>query len=401
MAVMGAMLIEGPKAVGKTHTASQLARTVLRIDIDGSARAMLEADPGRLFELPSPVLFDEWQESPELWNLVRRAVDDRSEKGLYLLTGSATPRDTARMHSGAGRIGRLRMRPMSLLETGHSSGEVSLAALLDGATPSATPATQSVTDLIERIVIGGWPDALAWNERNARRWLNSYLDNVVETDLPAMGPRRNPDRIKRLLASLARSVGTTVNRSATEIEVGGDAGPVASETLTHYLNALDRLMLVESLPAWRPHMRSGRQLRTTPVHYFVDPSLGPAALGVGSGELLSDLEATGFHFESLVLRDLRVYTQALGATLSSWRDTKTGDEVDVILELPNGTWAAIEIKLGEGATEAAAASLLRFVRKVDTSRHGDPSALIVINGGRFTLRRSDGVTIVPIAALGP
>lgn len=401
LSVTGAVLVDGPKAVGKTFTASRVAETVLRVDIDRAVRAALEVQPEQLFSYPTPILFDEWQEAPELWNLVRRAVDDHDKKGLYVLTGSARPRDDARMHSGAGRIGRLRMRPMSLYETGHSSGKVSLEALLAGAEPTGAPAELAVPDILERVVIGGWPDLIGASERTARAWLADYRRNLAEVDIPGLGPRRNPGNISRLLAGLGRSVGTPLNRSALEIEIGGAGGPIASETLANYLDALDRLMLVESLPAWRPHMRSRTRLRASAVHYFVDPSLGTTALGVGVKDLLSDLEAAGYHFESLVLRDLRVYSQALEATLSSWRDSQTGAEVDVVLELPNGSWAAFEIKLGEVAADAAAASLLHFTGKVDTLRHGNPLALVVITGGRFAYKRPDGVIVVPITALGP
>lgn len=401
LSVTGAVLVDGPKAVGKTFTASRVAKTVLRVDIDRAVRAALEVQPEQLFSYPTPILFDEWQEAPELWNLVRRAVDDHDKKGLYVLTGSARPRDDARMHSGAGRIGRLRMRPMSLYETGHSSGKVSLEALLAGAEPTGAPAELAVPDILERVVIGGWPDLIGASERTARAWLADYRRNLAEVDIPGLGPRRNPGNISRLLAGLGRSVGTPLNRSALEIEIGGAGGPIASETLANYLDALDRLMLVESLPAWRPHMRSRTRLRASAVHYFVDPSLGTTALGVGVKDLLSDLEAAGYHFESLVLRDLRVYSQALEATLSSWRDSQTGAEVDVVLELPNGSWAAFEIKLGEVAADAAAASLLHFTGKVDTLRHGNPLALVVITGGRFAYKRPDGVIVVPITALGP
>jgi len=371
------------------------------MDIDRAARAALEVHPDQLFTYPTPILFDEWQEAPELWNLVRRAVDDHREKGLYLLTGSARPRDDARMHSGAGRIGRLRMRPMSLYESGHSSGSISLHALLAGSEPAGAAAELSVPDLMERIVIGGWPDLIDASQRSARIWLADYRRNLAEVDIPGLGTRRNPGNIGRLLAGLGRSVGTPLNRSALEIEAGGSGGPIASETLSNYLDALDRLMLIEPLEAWRPHMRSRTRLRVSPTHHFVDPSLGTAALGVGVNDLLNDLEAAGHHFESLVLRDLRVYTQSLDATLSSWRDSQTGAEVDVVIELPDGRWAAIEVKLGESAADAAAASLLHFASKVDTMRHGEPLALIVITGGRFAYRRPDGVLVVPITALGP
>lgn len=401
MRVMGAVLIDGPKAVGKTQTTTRVAKTVLRLDVDRVARAALETVPEQLFEYPTPILFDEWQETPDLWNLVRRAVDDHRRKGLYLLTGSATPRDDTRMHSGAGRIGRLRMRPMSLFESGHSDGSVGVAALLDGERVTGTTNTLTVPQLLERIVVGGWPEITDWDWTDARDWLTDYLRNLAEVDVPRLGPRRNPGNIARLLASLARAVGTPLNRSALEVEVGGATGPIASETLNNYLDALERLMVLEPLPAWRPHMRSRTRLRTTPVHHFVDPSIGTAALGVGPADLLADLNAAGFHFESMALRDLRIYSQPLGATLSSWRDTQANKEIDAILELPNGTWAAFEFKLGEGATDAAAESLKAFASKVDTRKHGEPAALVVINGGRFTVRRDDGVTVVPLSVLGP
>ena len=401
MQATGALLIDGPKAVGKTSTAARVGATMLRMDVDRAARAALDIQPDQLFTMPTPIVFDEWQETPELWNLVRRAVDDHEGKGLYVLTGSSRPRDDARMHSGAGRIGRLRMRPMSLSETGHSSGEVSLRRLLDGETPEGRAETLTVPSLLERIVVGGWPDLLDAGEREARTWLSDYRRTIAEVDVPGLGPRRNPANIQRLLAALARAESTPLNRSALAADVGGSRGRVAAETLTSYLDALDRLMLIEPLPAWRPHMRSRTRLRTTPVHHFVDPSLGVSALGVGVDDLMRDLEAAGLQFESLVVRDLRIYSQRLGATLSSWRDSQTGAEVDVVLELPDGRWAGVEIKLGESAADTAAASLLHFAGKIDSARHGEPAALIVLTGGRFSYKRPDGVSVVPITALGP
>lgn len=399
---MGAILIDGPKAVGKTATATQTARTIFRMDVDGNARTALVVNPVQLFENPTPILFDEWQDAPDLWNHVRRAVDDSDGKGQFLLTGSSRPRDDARLHSGAGRIGRLRMRPMSLFESGHSSGEVSLARLLDGKPiDGGRPSSLAVPDLVERIVIGGWPEVIAMSEAHARIWIASYLRTVAEIDVPALGPRRNPANIMRLLASLGRIVGGTINRSATATDVGGAKGPIDDRTLSNYLDALERLMLVEPVQAWQPHMRSRTRLRTAPVHHFVDPSIGTAALGIGSAELLSDLEAAGFHFESLVMRDLRIYGQALGMTVSSWRATHLGKEIDAVLELPDGRWAGVEVKLGESAADDAAEALLHMAEKVDTARHGEPAALIVVTGGRYAYRRPDGVTVVPISALGP
>ncbi|MDO4259066.1 MAG: DUF4143 domain-containing protein [Actinomycetaceae bacterium] len=401
MSAMGAVLIDGPKAVGKTFTAEQVAGTIMRMDVDRAARAALEIDPDQLFRATPPIVFDEWQETPDLWNLVRRAVDDHKGKGLYILTGSSRPRDQARVHSGAGRIGRLRMRPMSLVESGHSSGEVSLKALLSGEEPSGTPLPLTITDLLERIVIGGWPDLLEADEYDSRIWLRDYSRNIAEIDVPGLGPRRNPGNITRLLTALGRATGTPQNLSALARDVGGARGPIASETLTNYMEALERLMLIEPLPAWQPHMRSKTRLRTSPIQHFVDPSLGISTLGVDSNALARDLEAAGLHFESMVLRDLRIYSQSLGAQLYSWRDSQTGAEVDVILEYPNSSWAGIEIKMGESAVDSAAESLLRCAQKIDSDKHGDPIALIVITGGRYSYRRPDGVCVVPITALGP
>jgi len=401
MQAIGAVAIDGAKAVGKTVTASQVAETVLRLDVDLDAKAALEAFPEQLFTRPTPILFDEWQETPQIWNLVRRAVDYHEGTGLYLLTGSAQPRDNARLHSGAGRIGRIRMRPMSLFESGHSSGAVSLAALLSGQDPVGKPVPLAVPDVIERLVIGGWPELIGRSEAEARLWLADYLRSLAEVDVPGLGPRRAPLNITRLLASLARGVGAPLVRRALEADVGGSDKPIASETLGNYLDALERLMLLEPLPAWQPHLRSRTRLRTTPVHHFVDPSIGLAAMNTGSKQLLIDLRTAGYHFESLVLRDLRVYAQALNPSFSSWRDSRTGAEVDVVLETPDGSWAAFEIKLGEASVDAAASALLNCARKVDTNQHGKPMALVVITAGRFCYRRPDGVCVVPITALGP
>lgn len=401
MGAMGAVLIDGPKAVGKTRTAEQVARTVFQMDVDRAARTAVQVMPEQLFSQPAPVVFDEWQETPELWNLVRRAVDDREGKGLYILTSSSRPRDNTRMHSGAGRIARLRMRPMSLFETGHSTGEVSLARLMDGDAPTGNGSGLSADELLQRMVIGGWPALLDADERDAFLWLRNYLRTVAEVDVPGLGPRRNPGNVERLLAALGRDAATPLNRSSLALDVGGSSGPLATETLNNYLDALERLMLIESVPAWRPHMRSRTRLRASAVHHFVDPSLGLAALGVGVNQLRQDLPAAGLHFESMVMRDLRVYTQPLGGGLSSWRDSQTGLEVDAVLELPDGRWAGIEVKLGEAAADKAADSLLRMAEKIDQDRHGAPSALIVLTGGRFAYRRPDGVSVVSITALGP
>jgi uncharacterized protein len=357
-------------------------------------------NPTALFEQPTPILFDEWQIEPTIWNRLRRQVDDRGERGLYVLTGSATPRDDANRHSGAGRIGTVRMRPMSLFESGHSNGDVSLSGLFDGDAPTGQDTGLTVPDLVERAVIGGWPGLIGAAEPEARAWLRDYLRQVVEVDLPALGPRRDPRNLRRLLESLARSVAQPVKLVELATDVGGDRGPIASESLHAYLDALDRLMLTDNSEAWRPHMRSRSRLRTAPVRYFIDPSIGPAALGVGTTELLADLSAAEFHFEALAVRDLRVHAQPLGGVIDSWRDAN-GREVDAVVTLPGGRWAAFEVKLNPAAVDEAAASLLRFVAGVDTAKHGAPAALGVITSTGYAGRRPDGVHVIPVTTLGP
>ncbi len=400
MATMGAVLIEGPKACGKTMTAERVAAMSYHFDEDFNARQAVELDAESLFSGPTPILFDEWQLAPTVWNRVRRQVDARRTRGIALLTGSATPHDDVARHSGAGRIGTLAMRPMSLWESGHSTGSVSLKALFDGETPSGRDSGLTVRDLLQRIVIGGWPGLLNADETEARRWLASYLRNIIEVDIPALGARRDPRNIRRLLMALARGVGQPVKVTALAADVGGDRGPVATSAIYAYLDALERLMLIDNSASWTPHMRSRLRLRTAPVRYFVDPSLGPAALEIGSAELLADLNAAGFHFEALVVRDLRVYAQALGGTVRTWRD-ESGHEVDAIIALPGGRWGAFEVKLNPQAVDEAAQSLRRFADKVDITKVGEPTLLAVITSTGFAGRRPDGTLVIPITTLAP
>lgn len=331
---------------------------------------------------------------------MRRQVDDRSGRGLYILTGSATPNEDANRHSGAGRFGVIKMRPMSLYESGHSNGDVSLAALLEGETQTGAGAHLAFGELVERIVVGGWPELVNEDEANARDWLRDYISQIAEVDVQSLGPRRDPRNIRRLLASLARVVGQAAKGTELAKDVGGEHGPIAKETLAGYLQAIDRLHLTDSSEAWRPHMRSRARLRTAPVRYFVDPSLGPAALNIGSAELFADPRALGFHFEALVLRDLRIYAQPLRGVVDSWRDSN-GYEVDAIVSLRENKWGAFEVKLNPDSVDEAAASLLRFAANVDTTKHGEPAVLGVLTSTGYAGRRDDGVHVIPITTLGP
>ncbi|MGL5824591.1 MAG: ATP-binding protein, partial [Nocardioides sp.] len=353
--VMGAVLIEGPKGCGKTATASQVAKTIIRLDEDPAARSQVSLDPKALFSGEPPILYDEWQLEPDIWNKIRRQVDDRSEKGQFILTGSARPRDDTNRHSGAGRFSVMQMRPMSLIESGDSSGQMSLAALLEGQTQTGLGTHLTFADLLQRIVVGGWPQLIDTDEEFARDWLDDYLRQVIEVDIPAMGQRRSPRNLARVLESLGRSVGQAAKLNELAKDVGGESGPIAHETLTGYLDALDRLKLTDNSPAWRPHMRSRTRLRTAPVRYFVDPSLAIAALNIGTAELRADPLATGFHFEALVVRDLRIYSQLHRGHVDAWRDAN-GREVDAIVTGRDNRWAAFEIKLNPRDVDAAAAN---------------------------------------------
>ena len=397
----GAVLIEGPKASGKTATAQRVAATLFRMDTDDGARALVDTAPEVLLSAQPPVLFDEWQVAPKLWNLVRHEVDDLGgAPGTFLLTGSSTPLDDAKRHTGAGRYSMLRMRPMSLYETGISTGQVSLLNLFDGDfTPSLDPGV-TVPALVDCLVTGGWPSLLDVSVRESQRWISDYVRTIVEVDMPHMGVRRDPGTLRRLLASLARGTGTDLSTQAIANDIAGTNRSVQRDTVAGYLDIMSRLMLTEDVPAWAPHMRSTTPLRKSPTRFMTDPSLGIAALGKGPEQLLLDLNATGFHFEGLVVRDLRIYAQPLAGQLSHWRDNNQ-HEVDIVITLDDGRWGALEVKMNPDAVDAAAASLLRFKGKVDTGKTGEPAFLAVVTTRSAALRRADGVLVLPIAALGP
>jgi uncharacterized protein len=397
----GAVLIEGPKACGKTQTARQVAASEVLLDIDERARAAVALDPGLVLAGDTPRLIDEWQVEPRIWNHVRRAVDNRQKPGQFILAGSAVPADDATRHSGAGRISRLRMRPMSLFESGLSDGSISLGDLMAGGRTSSSNSLE-LAEVAQAVVRGGWPALQEISVEAAMEGVAAYLDEVSRTDINRVdGGRRDPARVRRLLRSLGRNVAThaaTTTLAADSVDGGGD--PLKRETVAEYLSALERLFVIEDQPPWEPHLRSRSILRKSPKRHFVDPSLAAAALGADPAALLRDLNLFGFLFESLVVRDLRIYSQPLRGEVRQFRDNK-GLEIDAIIE-SNAGWAAFEVKLGgHDAIDQAAASLLKFSREVDTERSGKPSALGVIVAGGYGYTREDGIQVIPITALGP
>jgi hypothetical protein len=369
--------------------------------VDANARQAIAVDPALVLNGPIPRLLDEWQIEPTIWNHVRRAIDERSRPGQFILTGSAVPPDDITRHTGAGRITRLRMRPMSLFEVGRSTGEVSMVELLQGRVGSSGDTRLTVTDVAEEVARGGWPGLRSREAPIALLAVRDYLDEIARVDIRRMDDTgRDPNRVSRLLRSLARNVATYAAATTLATDTGGADGPLKDETVREYLGALERLMIVEDQPAWAPHLRSKYRLRTAPKRHFVDPSLAVAALRSTPERLLRDLNLFGFLFESLVIRDLRIYAQSADAQVLQYRDSG-GLEVDAIVETADGRWMAFEVKLGQGQIDDAAASLTKFAERIDTARCGTPALLGVIVATGYGYRRKDGVAVIPIGALGP
>lgn len=399
----GAVLIEGARGCGKTQTGLRVARSAVRLDRDRAARDAGLLNPALLLAGDRPRLIDEWQLVPDVWNEVRADVDDHpDEPGRYVLTGSAVPADEATRHTGALRITRLRLRPMSLAESGHSSRAVSLADLFAGAAAAAaTDPGLDIRDIVERIVIGGWPALLRRASADALLATQGYLDETRRVDLHRLeGPQRDPENVARVLRSLARNTATEVSARAIAADVGGAEGSIDYHTVIDYNRALTRLFIVEDLPAWSPALRSRGALRSAVTRHFVDPSLAAAAMGAGPERLLGDPETLGLLFESLAIRDLRIYAQAMGASVSHYREAK-GVEADAIIETRDGRWAALEVKLGQRDIDHGAASLLRVASHVDPARHGPPAFLAVLTGWGYAYRRPDGVFVIPVGTLAP
>jgi uncharacterized protein len=401
LASTGAVVIEGPKACGKTATAREFAASEVLLDVDEAARQAIAVDPSLVLAGAVPRLIDEWQIEPAIWNHIRRAVDERGEPGQFILTGSAVPADDITRHTGAARLTRLRMRPMSLFESGHATGEVSLRALLDGAPARSADPGLTVADLAERAAVGGWPGHRNRDTRQSLQAVRDYLQEIRRVDIGRVDDRRrDPDRVGRLLRSLARNVATSAAATTLALDAGGADGSMKDDTVRDYLDALDRLMIIEDQPAWAPHLRSKSILRSAPKRHFVDPSLAVAALRASPERLLKDLNLFGFIFESMVIRDLRVYAQANDAAVFHYRDN-TDLEVDAIVEAGDGRWGAFEVKLGPGMVEEGVANLLKFADRVDTVRCGEPATLAVVTSTGYGYTRPDGVSVIPIGALGP
>ena len=402
----GAVLIEGPKWCGKTTTAEQIAKSVLYMDDPQSKEQnvnMAALNPKRLLSGETPRLIDEWQIAPKLWDAIRFEVDHRDDLGQFVLTGSAVPPDTKEItHSGTGRFSCLMMRPMSLYESGESTGEVSLSRLFEG---KGEVDGESKLDL-ERIAFlicrGGWPRSIDMRDKIALNQAIDYYDAVVHSDINrADGVEKNPERVKRLMRSLARNQGQQIANTAIAADIAvNDESTINQETVASYISALKKIFVVEDMPAWNPNLRSKSAIRTSDTRYFVDASIAAAALGIGPNDLINDLNTMGFLFETMCVRDLRVYAGALGGSVYHFRN-KAGLECDAVVHLRNGSYGLIEIKLGgEKLIREGVETLTSLTESIDTSKMKEPAFRMILTAAdQYAYRREDGICIVPVGCL--
>ena len=401
----GAVLIEGPKWCGKTTTAEQLAASVLYMDDPERKQqniTMSEINPKRLLQGETPRLIDEWQLAPKLWDAIRFEVDHRGELGQFVLTGSAVPPDTKEItHSGTGRCTWLTMRPMSIYESGDSSGDVSLKDLFDGV-PVDGCSNLSFERLAFLVCRGGWPQAVDMRDEIALDQATDYLDAVIHSDINRVdNVQKNAEQVRRFMRSYARNQGSqTPNTVLAQDVAANDGAKIGDDTIGQYTSALRKIFVIEDMPAWNPNLRSKTAIRSSDTRYFVDPSIAVAALGIGPNDLINDLNTFGFLFETLCVRDLRVYADALNGSVYHYRD-KDGQECDAVIHLRNGKYGLIEIKLGgDKLINEGVKSLKAMEAKIDTGRMNNPSFLMVLTGtGDYAYRRPDGVYVVPIGAL--
>ena len=414
LSYMGAVLVQGPKWCGKTTTSRQVVRSEVSLDdsVRGkSNRILAQTCPDKLLEGATPRLIDEWQEGPLLWDAVRSAVD-RGGRGMFILTGSAVPPEVdddsperVPRHSGTGRIARLTMRPMSLSESGESTGEVSVARLFAGEDVTGAKSDLELDDICELICRGGWPGALGLTGRAARGPAREYFTAIVESDISRVDRKlRDPERVQRLMRSLARLQGTQSSAAVIcEDMKANDSDTLTEDTVYSYLKALRRIFVTEDMRAWCPNLRCKTPLRTTDTRYFTDPSIAAAAMGIGPGDLMNDMTTFGLFFETLAVRDLRTIAESLGGSLLHYLD-KSGLECDAIMRLENGSYGLVEIKTGGDALIAKGVKTLESLSaKIDTTRMPPPSfRMVLVASGDFAYRRKeDDIIVCPIGCLKP
>lgn len=400
LGALGGVVLEGPRACGKTSTGLRHARSSIRLDASPAAVELAELDPASLLQGDTPRLVDEWQLAPSIWNVIRHEIDDRRSPGQFILSGSARPPDDVRRHSGAGRFGRARMRPMSLSESQRSSSLVSLGDLTDGESLTGVRSSLTYRDLAAEAVRGGWPTLVNAAIDDARDFNASYLSDITATELKlATGVRHDPVRVRRLLASLGRNIATETTLASLTADVAADGSPIDRNTIRTYLDALTAIFAFEEQPAWSVSLRSRTRLRGQPKLHLSDPALACAALQLSPERLAGDPEYFGQVFEAMAVRDLHVFLDGDGGHLYHYRD-ESGLEVDAILEFGGGGWAAAEVKLGATKIPEAEANLLKLRdERVNLDRVGRPRFLAVITGTEYGYTLPSGIHVVPLGAL--
>ena len=402
----GAVLIEGAKWCGKTTTAEQQANSVLYMSEPGKVEQNVQLatlNPNLLLKGDNPRLIDEWQIAPQLWDAVRFESDHRHQVGLFILTGSSVPPDMSKiLHTGTGRFAWLRMRPMSLWESGDSSGDVSLSSIFEGNHDISGISNVDLERMAFITCRGGWPLAVDMDDEIALDQAFDYIDAVESRDIQRVdGIARDPARVHRLLRSYARHQGAQVSNAAIKDDMANNEGEsFDTDTVASYIKALKDIFVIEDVEAWNPNLRSKTAIRSSDTRYFTDPSIATAALGIGPNDLLNDLNTFGLIFETLCIRDLRTYAEALNGNVYHYRD-KSGLECDAVVHLRDGRYGLVEFKLGgDKLIEEGAATLKKLADKIDTTKMKHPSFLMVLTAtGNYAFRRSDGVLVVPIATL--
>ena len=402
----GAVLIEGPKWCGKTTTAKQLSKSIL--DLGDSSVLMqssqlIEIGPKALLEGKTPRLIDEWQALPTIWDCIRSEVDRRGEPSQFILTGSSVlPEAEETIHSGTGRFAYIKMRTMSLYESGESTGSISLSDLFEGKSFEVLQNEMDIDELAYLICRGGWPWATLIPKEVALDQAFDYVDSVVQKDIQRVDKiKRSPDRARLLLRSYARNISQQISYATIRKDMlANDASTLDEDTVANYVKTLKKLFVIEDLAAWNPNIRSKAAIRTSDTRHFVDPSIGTAALRLGPKDLINDLQSFGLFFEDLVVRDLRVYAEALDGELYHYRDS-SGLECDTVLHRRNGSYALLEVKIGgENRINEGAANLLALAKNIDTNKMSAPSFMAVIIGvGKYAYQRKDGVYVIPIGCL--
>ena len=401
----GAVLIEGPKWCGKTTTAEQVSKSTLSVDDPSTVntnKILSEIDPERLLTGDHPRLLDEWQVAPKLWDAVRHHVDRHKGHGQFILTGSSVPADISEtIHSGTGRFGWLVMRPMTLYESGDSTGDVSLASLFESQ-PISGCSNLDLDRLTFLICRGGWPESVDMDDDVALDQAFDYIDAVIRNDMSRVDNiRRDPQKVRMLLRSYARNQGTQISQASISADISSnDTEGGSEETVSEYLQALRKLYVIEDMKAWNPNLRSKTAIRTSDTRYFVDPSLAAASLRIGPQDLINNLNTTGFFFEALAVRDLRVYAESLDGDVYHYKDN-LDNECDVVIHLRDGRYALLEVKLGgERLIDEGVRTLKDVLRRIDTDKMGKPAFMAIITGTeRYAYRRDDGIIILPLGAL--